>query len=115
MKLHDISTPLTGLLRPVTLKDNFPHVASTYEVFTCDDETGSFIQIAGPIQNRMDAENALGAFTKHPEFKGKKVFLVQCNRLPLSANFNPNLIKSSIVDTHNNLNGIQRHKLERDK
>lgn len=95
MKILDISTPLTGLIRAVKLSDNFPHVASTYEVFTCDDETGSFIQIAGPMQNRLDAENALGAFTKHPEFKGKKVFLVECKRNPISANFNPNLIKAN--------------------
>jgi len=66
-------------------------IATLHEVFIANDDDGSFNQVAGPYeyQATLDAYNAL---LEHPEFVGKKLFIVSVERVPILGNFNPDSI-----------------------
>jgi hypothetical protein len=82
----------TGVMRSFKPEDRF-QIPDVYEIFFCNDEDGSFRQIAGPMVTIELANDALGAFMKHPDFKNKKVFIVRVERFPVAGNFAPSLIQ----------------------
>lgn len=84
-----------SIIRDFHAFERFP-IPDCFEVFLANDQTGGFEQICGPME-QVVAEEALGAFQKHPEFEGKKLFLVRVERIPVTGNFNPSDVTSRLL------------------
>lgn len=70
---------------------NIPNV---YEIFRCDDATGSFMLLTNPTSLEQAEATLAAMLSKHgpAELRNQKLFLVRVERSPLKGNFNPDYI-----------------------
>lgn len=65
-----------------------------WEIYHADDETGSFIQLAGPLLEEVQASNMYDALCKQEEWQGKKLILIVVKRTARAMNFKASEIKA---------------------
>lgn len=85
----------TGVIRKYGATDRFSFDFKTYEIFACDDDTGTFRQaiLGYSLQSLEEAEEVLGTIQKEPDFKGVKLFITEVSRKAVAGNFASSLIR----------------------
>jgi hypothetical protein len=82
-----------GQIRKYDTTERFAFDFKTYEIFACDDETGSFQQasVGGPIQSLEEAEKLLMMIQE--DMPQTKLFICELTRKAVMGNFSSRLIK----------------------
>lgn len=75
-----------------------------YDLFQCDDATGSFIQLSRDL-TRAQMDDALKMFVKTGETKSMKIFACEVTRVPVQATFNVSSIGLRVDAGSDQING----------
>jgi hypothetical protein len=72
---------------PSKRHDTDLELPTVFEVFFCDDTTGSFNQIAGPFAKLDEAADAFAFLMENEQTRDKKLFIVTVARRSVATNF----------------------------